>query len=591
MRWMILTVVVLFLANQSFGDEFMKGVSWYGSASPNLAEMQELGVSFVRPYILWKEVEPKVLDATLTVAKIDADPELVSNYPVIWAKIDERIDALVNGGFQLIVWVGQGFTSDALPLQVNGKIATPDNLGKDYYLGCLYRHVRAVVRRYKDRVHYWQIEGELNEAPLAVLFGVREDSAWKDEEFLTALIKTLRKAVKEEDNSAEITTSFHTDIHPNIHHDFRPSTSLTGSELTGPYDWTEWLTRWAPDLDIIAIGGYPNYYLADPIYGTEIGKRVRMAKETVPDKQVVVLETSYPTPAPGVTLPDPADFTEEKQAEYVRSAISSALENGASGYFHFTFQSKGVTGGYTQRDLEALGTLGVAFHNGDVETLIDFLLSDPEYCLTQLLPVLNAVEAGWGLVRADGTKRPAFYTLQRTFSSIPSLNKTFSLALAKGWNLISLPLAPLNKNVSAVLAPIEGLYRSVWTYNTFTEWERYIVGGPALLNNLKIIEPGKGYWIEMVNPATLAITGTDIDLPIPLKQGWNLIGYNCLTARSVEDALSSIAGNYSSVWTYDAQDGEWKRYIIDRPNFLNNLTILEASRGYWIEAAEDCDVR
>ena len=159
-----------------------------------------------------------------------------------------------------------------------------------------------------------------------------------------------------------------------------------------------------------------------------------------------------------------------------------------------------------------------------------------------------------------------------------------------GWNLISVPVQLPGSSLDVALQSIAGYYSSVWTYDaTESEWERYIVNGPSFLNNLETVEPGKGYWVQMTEPAALSLDGDVVpDETILLKQGWNLVGYNSLTAKPLEDALSSIAANCVSVWTYDATDGEWRRYIQNGPEFLNNLETMEPGKGYWINAADDC---
>ena len=100
------------------------------------------------------------------------------------------------------------------------------------------------------------------------------------------------------------------------------------------------------------------------------------------------------------------------------------------------------------------------------------------------------------------------------------------------------------------------------------------------------IEAGKGYWIQMTDPAVLTLDGNTVaNDSIPLKPGWNLAGYNYLSALSPEEALSSITGNYNSVWTYDVVHDEWKKYIVGVPGFLNNLDTMEPGKGYWIDVA------
>jgi len=579
-KWLVL--VGLLIAMHSYGDEvFMKGVSWYGNG-PEIHQMKELGANSVRPGIRWNKVEQKILDASLTIERVNENPDLVSDYPVYWTVIDNMVNSLTGNGFVIVCWIGAG-TVGELPL-INGEMATPDELGKENYLGCIYRHARAVVRRYKDRIHYWMIEGELNEAQLTSLFGWRRGDAWSDEEFVTKLLATLHDAVRAEDPEAKIIITFHTDIHENIHHN--PRSGL----LAGPYHWTEWLEKWQQYLDIVGIDCYSNYYTADPIYGTDIGDRVATAKGIVQDKPVIVFETAYPTAAPGVVLPDPVAFTEEKQAQYVGDAINSAIENGADGFFYFTIQSKGITNTYTEADLEALRTLGTAFRNGDAEALVNFLIENLGYAQNKLPAVLKKVEHGWGLLREDGSKRPGFHVLQEIFSTIPKpfpSDGTVTFELETGWNLISLPLQLQDTSLNSALASIQGEYESIWTYDAATEqWASYVAEVPSFLNNLDGVKPEMGYWVMMKNPSSLIILGERSATSIPLSAGWNLVGYDSVTTKSLPAALSSIDGHYESVWTYNSATGEWQRYSVDTPEFLNNLNNMEPGRGYWIDMSQ-----
>lgn len=162
----------------------------------------------------------------------------------------------------------------------------------------------------------------------------------------------------------------------------------------------------------------------------------------------------------------------------------------------------------------------------------------------------------------------------------------YTIALAVGWNLISIPVQLSDNRLDVVLRSIRSNCKAVWTYNTTDKrWQRYIVDGPVSLNNLATIEPGKGYWVRMASPAVLVLDQQGVaQEPISLEPGWNLVGFNYLTPLSVEEALLSIAGNLDSVWTYNAE-GEWLKYIVKGPGFLNNLKFFEPNKGYWIHSS------
>ena len=88
----------------------------------------------------------------------------------------------------------------------------------------------------------------------------------------------------------------------------------------------------------------------------------------------------------------------------------------------------------------------------------------------------------------------------------------------------------------------------------------------------------------MTSDNALNISGTVPEsTDINLKAGWNLIGYNSLESQPIIDVLSSITGNYSIVWAYDASDttDHWKKYDPSAP-FGNDLANMEVGKGYWI---------
>ena len=63
---------------------------------------------------------------------------------------------------------------------------------------------------------------------------------------------------------------------------------------------------------------------------------------------------------------------------------------------------------------------------------------------------------------------------------------------------------------------------------------------------------------------------------ILLKAGQNLVGYRFYIPKPIEECMFSIQGKYNSVWTYDADQGEWLRYVPDCPPSMNNLEFITA---------------
>lgn len=166
--------------------------------------------------------------------------------------------------------------------------------------------------------------------------------------------------------------------------------------------------------------------------------------------------------------------------------------------------------------------------------------------------------------------------------------------LMRGWNLISLTVHPDIGDISSLLAPIAGLYDQVLIYdasNPTSPWRGYDPDRPTYANSLNQIDETMGIWLHMLDSAELSVSGTLPDsVSIPLHTGWNLIGFPSSKSLPLEDALASIAGKYTHVATYIAEQSEdpWKEYDSSWPSPDNTLTTMNPGRGYLILVTQDC---
>jgi hypothetical protein len=80
---------------------------------------------------------------------------------------------------------------------------------------------------------------------------------------------------------------------------------------------------------------------------------------------------------------------------------------------------------------------------------------------------------------------------------------------------------------------------------------------------------------------------TSVEVPLR-RAGWNLFAYPVHATRPVTEALASIEGYYTTVYSYDETDVDdpWKVYDTDAPPWVNDLTNMEYGRGYWIRATQ-----
>ncbi len=137
----------------------------------------------------------------------------------------------------------------------------------------------------------------------------------------------------------------------------------------------------------------------------------------------------------------------------------------------------------------------------------------------------------------------------------------FELALSGGWNLVSIPVEPLDPSRDAVFPP--PIIVAVWQYNN--------PGGYAVPAE---IHPKKGYWVNATEATTLTIWGIrPTDTSVALSTGWNLIGVVgpapgvCQPVPPCPPACI--------IWQYNSPGG----YVVP-------LELCDG-HGFWVLASED----
>jgi hypothetical protein len=154
-----------------------------------------------------------------------------------------------------------------------------------------------------------------------------------------------------------------------------------------------------------------------------------------------------------------------------------------------------------------------------------------------------------------------------------------TLQLQAGWNLISLPVQPANTASSAVIAPVGACVTQVLTtINGVSTWYDPTRRDQSTLGSMI---PGIAYWMQMSCPGTLTIAGSTASKSVNLVAGMNMVGYSSLVAAPISTALASIAGKYTSVWSYE--NGTWKTYY-PKGSDKSQFTQLTPGKGYWIQA-------
>jgi RHS repeat-associated protein len=153
------------------------------------------------------------------------------------------------------------------------------------------------------------------------------------------------------------------------------------------------------------------------------------------------------------------------------------------------------------------------------------------------------------------------------------------------WNFFSLEVEPDDPAIDAALASLAGNYSDVWTFDAASQ--QYVGYVPAQgISDLAEIHAQQGYIIHITTPTAVLISGTRATNDINLEAGWNLIACPADSPMAVIDALSSIGGKYTAVWTYDTQSDYWRNFVYRQPDFVNNLNSMQPGKAYWIYMTE-----
>jgi hypothetical protein len=155
-----------------------------------------------------------------------------------------------------------------------------------------------------------------------------------------------------------------------------------------------------------------------------------------------------------------------------------------------------------------------------------------------------------------------------------------------GWNMFSTPLEQqVDTSMGSVLQSINGNYDNLWTYHAgySRPWLHWQDDKPASFTSLSDVTNLESFYLyqTLKTPKDLITIGkVPSNTDIQLEAGWNLIGYPNLITELRDNALSSIAGKYNHVYTYDSTAG--------REVEVTALDTMSAGNGYWIHTTEAC---
>ncbi|HPM13270.1 MAG TPA: hypothetical protein PK734_07255 [Bacteroidales bacterium] len=155
--------------------------------------------------------------------------------------------------------------------------------------------------------------------------------------------------------------------------------------------------------------------------------------------------------------------------------------------------------------------------------------------------------------------------------------QTQTIALAKGWNLISVSVIETANDGNAIHRIFTGKDVKI-VKNADGFWKP---NQPNQFNSLQTLEPGNGYLVYMNTAGTITISGIPCTGEILFAPtGWQLIGYPCTGVGELLFAPTPISNyfNTTNCKMIKNFDGFWVPF-----GTTNSIQNFEQGKGYWMK--------
>jgi hypothetical protein len=177
-----------------------------------------------------------------------------------------------------------------------------------------------------------------------------------------------------------------------------------------------------------------------------------------------------------------------------------------------------------------------------------------------------------------------FYTVQA--ATAVNAPPTGRIAVGQGYWVQASPSAPDLRSATINIGYLtrdvpsgqeEGIRVYFWNGKPDTAWQPLDTALDVNTNEASAQLQGPGLYTLM----------TSVEIPLSV-QGWNLIAYPVRGTHPIADALRSIDGAYTIVYSYQPGDAAdpWKVYGVGVPSWVNDLQTLAFGQGYWIRATK-----
>ena len=185
--------------------------------------------------------------------------------------------------------------------------------------------------------------------------------------------------------------------------------------------------------------------------------------------------------------------------------------------------------------------------------------------------------AGSGIFEVNGTA--SFYI--NGFTSGEQ-----SIPLTAGWNIFSLAVAPEDIGMENIVQPLVDSGTLVKVQDELGNAIEYVfpIGWVNSIGDWSMTE---GYKIKVSENTSLVVTGAPIPLPaeIPVKNGWNIIGYPVMELQPALEVLSDLMDDGHLIKVQD-EAGSAIEYVFPI-GWVDNIEVFEPGEGYKVKVNTD----
>ena len=148
-----------------------------------------------------------------------------------------------------------------------------------------------------------------------------------------------------------------------------------------------------------------------------------------------------------------------------------------------------------------------------------------------------------------------------------SFTTYYETRLRTGWNMVSVPLTPVDPSTAAVFPGAEAVY--TWDSTT----KSYVVPD--------VIVPHRGYWVAVLQDQVVEVEGDYVtSWNAGVDTGWNMVGSvygGSVFFTSPDDVPEDAVEGFAYWWNPETKSYEY-------------CTSIEPCKGYWVAATQDCSL-